>query len=130
MRFLKTTATALAFAVAALSFGPAEAAPRRKVVVNKYYGGHGHHHHRGGNALAAGVLGFGAGALVGGALARPYYAQPVYVAPAPVYVAPAPVVVYQAWTPDWYSYCGQRYRSFNRQTGYYLGYDGGYHFCR
>ena len=123
MRFLKTTATALALAVGALSFaGTAEARHRygHGRVVHHYH--HGGHH--GGNALAAGLFGFGAGAILGSALARPYYA------PAPVYVAPAPVVVYQAWTPAWYSYCGQRYRSFNRHTGYYLGYDGGYHFCR
>ena len=124
MRFVKMIAASVALSVGALSFaGTAQADHRRHFR---------HHHHDGGN-LAAGAIGFGVGALFGSALARPRYYEPapVYVAPAPVYVAPAPVVVvYEAWTPGWYSYCEQRYRSFNRQTGYYLGYDGEYHFCR
>jgi hypothetical protein len=45
--------------------------------------------------------------------------------PAPVYYSrPAP------WTPEWYDYCGDRYQSFNARTGYFLGFDGNYHFCR
>ncbi len=28
------------------------------------------------------------------------------------------------WSPDWYDYCAQRYRSFNARTGYFMGYDG------
>ena len=124
MRMMKTIAATLAVSVGALTFaGSADAGHRRNHFVR--------HHHNGGN-FAAGAIGFGIGALVGSALSAPRYYEPapVYVAPAPVYVAPSPVVVYEAWTPGWYSYCGQRYRSFNRQTGYYLGYDGGYHFCR
>lgn len=130
MRFTKSIAAALAVTVGALSFTGAAEAGRRdrdRVIVrnNHYY----HDNHRG-NGLAAGVIGFGAGAILGSALAAPRYYSPapVYVTPAPVYVAP--VVVYEAWTPGWYSYCGSRYRSFNQQTGYYTGYDGGYHFCR
>jgi hypothetical protein len=42
----------------------------------------------------------------------------------------APAVGYQPWTPEWYAYCRAKYRSFNPSTGYYLGYDGVYHFCR
>ena len=118
MRFMKTIAATLAVTVGALTFaGSADARHRRHH--------HVHHHYHHGNNFAAGAIGFGVGALFGSALAAPRYYQP-----APVYVAPAPVVVYEAWTPGWYSYCGQRYRSFNRHTGYYLGYDGGYHFCR
>ncbi len=123
MRMMKTIAATLALSVGALTVaGSADARHRRHHVVH-------HHHHDGGN-FAAGAIGFGIGALVGSALSAPRYYEPapVYVAPAPVYAAP--VVVYEAWTPGWYTYCGQRYRSFNRQTGYYLGYDGGYHFCR
>lgn len=122
MRFTKTIATALAVTVGALTFaGSAEARNRQE---------HWRPQHRGfdnrGN-FAAGAFGFAAGALVGSALSRPYYYAP---APAPVYVAPAPVYVYQPWTPGWYSYCGGKYRSFNSSTGYFLGYDGQYHFCR
>ncbi|WP_141701584.1 BA14K family protein, partial [Methyloceanibacter marginalis] len=35
-----------------------------------------------------------------------------------------------AWTPDWYTYCYSRYRSFNPNTGTFVGYDGYEHFCR
>lgn len=121
MRLMKSTAAALAVTLGVLTFAaPAEAGHRRW------------DRHNGGNAAAAGIFGFAAGAIVGGALAQPrYYAPaPVYVAPAPVYVAPAPVVVYQAWTPAWHGHCRARYRSFNASTGYYTGYDGRHHFCR
>jgi hypothetical protein len=132
MRYTKSMATALALTIGAAAFADDADARRR--------------HHRGGHgdAVAAGVLGLAAGAIIGGALSQPryhggyyepdYYYEPapVYVAPAPVYVQPAPVYSYarEAWTPDWYAYCEGRYRSFNPQTGYFLGYDGQYHFCR
>lgn len=134
MRYTKTIATALALTVGAATFaGSAEARHRG-------------HHGRGGNAAAAGVFGFAAGAILGGALAQPRYErryydrgyyEPDYYEPAPVYVQPAPVYVqpsvgyngYEPWTPGWYNYCENRYRSFNASTGYFLGYDGQYHFC-
>jgi hypothetical protein len=62
-----------------------------------------------------------------------------YVAPAPVYVAPPPPVVYQPapvhyrpapWTPEWYTYCSARYRSFDPATGTFLAFDGRPQFCR
>ena len=53
-----------------------------------------------------------------------YQRVDVYEEPAPVYYAPQP------WSPGWYQYCGSRYGSFNPQTGYFLGYDGAYHFCQ
>jgi hypothetical protein len=91
------------------------------------YGGHHYYHHDNGfSAVGAGLLGFGVGAIVGSALTP----REVYVAPAPppppryVGYRPAP------WTPDWYSYCYSRYRSFNPNTGTFLGYDGYEHFCR
>ena len=34
------------------------------------------------------------------------------------------------WTPEWYTYCAQRYRSFNAHTGYFRGYDGLPYFCQ
>jgi len=71
--------------------------------------------------LGAGLLG---GAIVGGALAAPYYyGQPYYYPPA-------------AYGPDYYpapgadpSYCASRYRSYDPATGTYLGYDGVRHPC-
>ena len=112
-----------------------------------------HRHHGNGDAVAAGVLGLAAGALIGGALAndRPppdanryyddgyyndgYYDREVRVRPAPVrryYVEPR--VVYadryaEPWTRDWYEYCSDRYRTFNSRTGTFTGNDGEQHFC-
>ncbi len=131
MRFMKPTAALLALAIGALSFsGVAEARHR--------------HHNSGGEALAAGIFGLAAGAIVAGALSQPryysdyYYPEPVYVAPSPPPVVyqpryqPAPVYYAgpQPWTPEWYDYCDARYRSFDRRTGYFLGYDRQYHFCQ
>ena len=35
----------------------------------------------------------------------------------------------EPWTPQWYSWCTQKYRSFNAETGTFRGYDGRNHFC-
>jgi hypothetical protein len=126
MRFMRSIAAALALTIGAASLvGTAEAGYRH------------HHHHNGAGIAAAGIFGLAAGALIGSALSQPRYYD--YYQPAPVYVEPPPPVVYQTapvyyarpdpWSPEWYSYCSQRYRSFNPQTGYFLGYDGNYHFC-
>jgi hypothetical protein len=57
--------------------------PGVRVVDNRYwYGGRYYDYNQ---ALAAGLIGFTAGAIVGGALAAP---APYYVAPAPYYVIP------------------------------------------
>ena len=133
MRFTKAIAAALALSIGALTFaGTAEAGDRR-------------HHRSNVSPYATGAIGFAAGAILGSALSQPryyseprYYAEPryyyepapVYVAPRPVYVQPSYTYVAEPWTPGWYSYCGERYRSFNARTGYYMGYDGQYHFCR
>ncbi len=85
--------------------------------------GHRHHHYWGGNAAAAGAFGFAAGAIVGGALAQPRY----YYAPAPRPVVRAGL---RPWSPRWYEYCANRYRSFDPRTGTFVGYDGRRHFCR
>jgi len=81
-----------------------------------------------GNAWGAGLLGFGVGAIVGSALApREVYVEP----PEPEYYGPAPVAYGPPpWTPEWYTYCKQRYRSFNARTGYFVGYDGLPYFCQ
>ena len=109
----------------------------------------GHHRrHHNGDAIAAGVLGLAAGALIGGALANDqpppyadryyddgYYDRDVRVRPAPVrrYYA-EPQVVYadryaEPWTRGWYEYCSDRYRTFNSRTGTFTGNDGEQHFC-
>lgn len=108
---LKPLAAAAMIGLIALTFAsPAEA--------GRYRGG-------GGSALGAGLLGFGIGAIVGSALT-----------PREVYVAPPPPAYYPAsygpppWSPEWYEYCTYRYRSFNPNTGYFMGYDGIARFCR
>ena len=103
---------------------------------------HGRHHN--GDAIAAGVVGLAAGALIAGALSNP---QPRYnsnydydddyeyreVRPVRRYYA-QPRVVYadryaEPWTRDWYEYCSDRYRSFNARSGTFTGNDGEQHFC-
>ncbi|MEI2383724.1 BA14K family protein [Breoghania sp. JC706] len=92
-----------------------------------------HHRDRGMDGAAAGLLGLGAGLILGGALASSANAAPPPPPPPPAdyydygrydYGPPRP------WTSDWRAYCLSRYRSFNPSTGYFLGYDGEYHFCR
>ena len=100
---------------------------------------------RGGRAVAAGILGFAAGAIIAGSAARAhhghgayhyddhYYAPPprrVYVerryyrAPRAYAYAPEP------WTPEWYDYCHSKYRSFDARSGTYQPYHGPRRFCR
>jgi hypothetical protein len=98
-------------------------------------------HRGGGGGVAAGIAGFAAGAVIGGALAsqsRPYgyggyggYAEPEYYEPAdggPAYggqtygVAPA-------GGGDEDAYCQSRYRSYDPASGTFLGYDGQRHPC-
>ncbi|TPL54177.1 BA14K family protein [Mesorhizobium sp. B2-4-6] len=103
-----------------------------------------HHHHRshGGDALAAGVVGLAAGALIGSALSNPgpRYYEPAYGddyyvdRPVRRYYVQQPRVVYadryaEPWTRGWYEYCSDRYRSFNSRTGTFTGNDGAQHFC-
>ena len=136
-RYLKSAV--LAFAVAATtlsSFGAAEARDRD-------HWRHGRHHNNDA-AWAAGAAGLVTGVIVGNAIANTpryddgYYREPprrVYVEPEyrPVrrVYRPAPVVVgtFEPWSPEWYSFCEDSYRSFNPRTGTFRGYDGLEHFC-
>lgn len=107
------------------------------------------HRHNGGDALAAGVAGLAVGVIAGAALASPppprryYYEDDGYYAPPPpprrvyyrqtyVYEQPAPVYrpALAPWSRSWYRYCSSRYRSFDPQSGTFVGYDGREHFCR
>jgi len=79
-------------------------------------------------AVAGGVL---AGALVGSALAAPYYygPWPYYYYPRPYY-APAPAGYYApAPGADAVAYCLRRFKSYNPRTGTYRGSDGHRHPC-
>jgi hypothetical protein len=94
-----------------------------------YDGGRRHDHDGGGGFIPGAV----AGALVGGAIAsQGYYGGPGYYAPGyddqyydegAVAVAPAP------GGDDAVAYCMQTYRSYDPQSGTYLGNDGYRHPC-
>ncbi|CAN7340020.1 BA14K family protein [Phyllobacterium sp. LjRoot231] len=98
-----------------------------------------HHHNGNGDAWAAGAIGLAAGALLGGALAQPREPDVIYrdyddgydQRPVRVYreVAPRYYGAAQPWSPGWYRYCANRYRSFDPETGTFRGYDGREYFC-
>ncbi|PIT70861.1 BA14K family protein [Bartonella tribocorum] len=118
---------------------------------------HIHQHHvtpnNSGDALAAGILGLAAGAVLGNVFKKPEQPQIIYQpmpqrqvvyqeVPQVVYQqAPQTQIVYetqstasyqplqQPWTRGWFQYCQKRYRSFNPKTGTFRGYDGQDHFC-
>jgi len=90
------------------------------------------------DAIALGVIGLAAGAIIGGAIAESrnqgrqpiYRAQPVnprYYPAAPRHVEYGGAI--EPWSDGWYRYCANRYRSFNASTGTFRGYDGRDHFC-
>lgn len=83
----------------------------------------GYRHHRNNGAAIGGaaIFGLATGAILGSALSgggREYIDPPVRRGG------------YAPWTPEWYSYCSRKYRSFNPETGYFLAYSGKYRFCR
>lgn len=81
---------------------------------------------------AVGALG---GGVVGGSAWKKQYnaayvdcmtsRQPVAVAP-----APQPVYLPPVGSKKWKQMCSQKYKSFNWDTGYYVGYDQQYHLCQ
>jgi len=88
-----------------------------------YYGGgyYGRGWYGPGWGLGAGLLG---GAIIGGMLAAPYYygSGPYYgYYAAPGYYGPRP--------GDAVAYCLRRFRSYDPNSGTYLGYDGYRHPC-
>ncbi|BDA82847.1 hypothetical protein Sa4125_03890 [Aureimonas sp. SA4125] len=103
---------------------------------SNYYRGdrwrHRGHHRHGGDALAAGAIGLGVGALIGSAIAadRPTYYDrgsyqilegPVeYGRPAPVYRAPY----------DHTAACYARYRTYDARSDTFIGNDGRARRCR
>jgi len=91
--------------------------------------------------------GFVAGAIVGGALAAPYYYGPgyyyggPYYGPGPYYPPGPAYPAYPAPAPAYYggpapgpggdaaAYCAHRFRSYDPRSGTYLGTDGARHPC-
>ena len=92
----------------------------RPVVVERYsdpydYDRRAYRRDRGGAAVAAGIAGLAAGALIGGAIAsQQAQAQPGVALGDPNYIA----------------YCSQRYRSFDPASGTFLAYDGQRYVCQ
>lgn len=95
-----------------------------QVQYRRYYGprygyyGRGYRYNRGA-AVGAGIAAGALGALAAGALLAP---GPVYAAPPPVYPAPAPV--YAAPDADAIAYCSRRFRTYDPETGTYIGSGG------
>src|SRR4029077_9702826 len=104
--------TTLAIAAAAVISGGAVSVP---TTADAYCYGCG-----GGAGVAARIIG---GAIIGGAIAN---SQPRYYGPGPYYPGPA----YYAPPPgDAVAYCMQRFRSYDPNSGTYLGFDGLRHPC-
>ena len=77
----------------------------------------------GGAGLAAGAL-LGAGIAASGPYYyAPYYYGPTYYGPPPAYYGRAPA------GDDAVAYCMQRYRSYDPESGTFMGYDGLRHPC-
>lgn len=73
-----------------------------------------------GGGLLGGAIGGVLGGVISGGMNRPqYYPQPRYYSQPQYYPPPL----------DPISYCMQRFRSYNPETGLYIGYDGQYHRC-
>ncbi len=137
--------TVLSAAVAATAFAtvPADAGERWRD----------HRHHRSdagrdGDAVAAGIVGLALGALVAGAIAssrdEPLAGNPLrHPRPSPdrdfMFDGPAPAFSgsgyvqdepsFEPWSRSWYRYCRDRYRTFDAESGTYVGRDGREHFC-
>ncbi len=128
-RFVKTAILSLAVAATTLATLPAANAGDRYW---RHNGRHYHSHHSdSGDLAAAGILGLAAGALVVGLASQP---EPVYERPyrRPIRQYPETVYVdgaFEPWSPGWYDYCADRYRSFDPRSGTFMGYDGREHFC-
>ena len=77
----------------------------------------------GGRAVGAGIAAGVIGGLIGGALLN---SGPAYAAPEPVYEAPPVygVPVYRQPRGGSVEYCMRRYRSYDPNTGTYVGLDG------
>jgi hypothetical protein len=107
-------------------------------------------HSSNGDLVAAGILGLAVGALAVGAAnasqpeyrvyddyprdRRYYPVRREYVRDYPVRreyvrVDEGYAGAFEPWSPEWYRYCEDRYRSFDARTGTFRGYDGRDHFC-
>ena len=93
-----------------------------------YRGGYRGRYYGPGVGIGLGLL---TGAIIGGALAAPYYAPNYYGSGyyGSGYYAPAPRVYYGAPVAGGVAYCMRRFKSYDPASGTYLGYDGLRHAC-
>lgn len=140
MNTVKKLVLSAAVAATTLAAVPADAGDRWRD--NRGYRSH---HNSDGDVVAAGILGLALGALAVGAIAssrdEPVVGNPLrHPRPRPhrdweTQDYPQVVVdddyepAFEPWSRGWYRYCQQRYRSFDAQTGTYVGYDGRERFC-
>ena len=79
------------------------------------------------DAIVMGIIGLGAAAIIGGAIANSNNPRVIFRQPS------TPRAVsggrYEPWSRSWFQYCSNKFRSFNASTGTYRGYDGRDHFC-
>jgi len=94
-------------------------------------GGGGYHGgYRGGGGGGAFIPGAIAGAVIGGAIAsQGYYGGPGYYPPGPGYYDDGAAAGPPQGPDDAVGYCMQTYRSYDPQSGTYLGNDGFRHPC-
>lgn len=141
MSIMKKTVLSVAVAATTLAAIPAEAGDRwREHRIHRS-------HDSDGDVVAAGIVGLALGALAVGAIAasreehagnplrhpRPRPDRDFVVDDGPAYVADDGYDDYgpsfEPWSRSWYRYCQQRYRTFDPESGTYVGYDGREHFC-
>jgi hypothetical protein len=81
-----------------------------------------------GRGVGAGIIG---GAILGGMLAAPYYGHGPgpYYGPGPYAYEPGPYVYGPGYGGDAVAYCMQRFRSYDPNSGTYVGFDGLRHSC-
>ena len=92
------------------------------------------------NLAIGAAIGLGAAAIIAGSHRRNQYYNygygpgPYYYAPPPVSYAPPPPVYRRyapaPWSPAWYNYCSQKYRSFDPRSGTFQPYNGPRQLCR
>jgi hypothetical protein len=85
--------------------------------------------YRGGGGGGAVIGGAIAGAVIGGAIASQGYGDPGYYAPGPGYYDDSVAAGPPPGDDDAVTYCMQTYRSYDPQSGTYLGNDGQRHPC-
>lgn len=93
----------------------------------------GHRRDRGRNrdrdAIVLGIIGLGAAAVIGGAIANSHNNNPRVIYQQPSHPRAVRGGSYEPWSQSWFRFCSNKYRSFNASTGTFRGYDGRDHFC-